>query len=109
MHEDVSGSGHIFELETPYPDNYQEIVAQVDRENEMGCLPPLKTRIHDLKDYDTVFIGFPTWDMQCAATHEELLAPARPVGQKPSSRSTPMAGTAPGYHYGAGPIQLECG
>jgi flavodoxin len=60
----VGGDMVQLELETPYPDNYQEIVAQVDRENETGYLPPLKTRIHDLKDYDTVFLGFPTWDMQ---------------------------------------------
>jgi flavorubredoxin len=52
------------ELKTPYPDDYQEIVEQVDRENEAGYLPPLKTHIDNLKDYKTVFLGFPTWDMQ---------------------------------------------
>ncbi len=51
-------------LKNPYPENYQEIVAQVDRENEEGYLPALKTEIENLKRYDTVFVGFPTWDMQ---------------------------------------------
>ncbi|HEY9185784.1 MAG TPA: flavodoxin [Salegentibacter sp.] len=52
------------EKENPYPEDYQKIVAQVDRENEEGYLPPLKTKIPDLEKYDTIFIGFPTWDMQ---------------------------------------------
>lgn len=50
--------------ENPYPEDYQKIVGQVDRENEEGYLPPLKTKIEDLESYDTIFIGFPTWDMQ---------------------------------------------
>lgn len=58
--------GHLVQLElaTPYPDDYRTIVTQVDRENETGYLPPLKTRIENLQAYDTVFVGFPTWDMQ---------------------------------------------
>ncbi|WP_031425467.1 flavodoxin [Flavimarina sp. Hel_I_48] len=52
------------EKENPYPENYQKIVSQVDQENEDGFLPPLKTKIKNLENYDTVFIGFPTWDMQ---------------------------------------------
>jgi flavodoxin len=52
------------ELENPYPENYQAIVSQVDRENETGYLPPLKTSIDNIESYDTVFLGFPTWDMQ---------------------------------------------
>ncbi|MAZ27718.1 MAG: flavodoxin [Cytophagaceae bacterium] len=52
------------ELQDPYPENYQEIVARVAEENETGFLPPLKTKIDNLGYYDTVFIGFPTWGMQ---------------------------------------------
>lgn len=26
--------------------------------------PPLKTKIENIQEYDTVFLGFPTWDMQ---------------------------------------------
>jgi flavodoxin len=64
IQQQVGGDMVQLELETPYPDNYKEIVAEVDRENESGYLPPLKTRIPDLKEYETVFLGFPTWDMQ---------------------------------------------
>jgi flavodoxin len=33
-------------------------------ENETGYLPPLKTKIDSIQNYDVVFIGFPTWDMK---------------------------------------------
>lgn len=52
------------ELERPYPENYQSIVAQVAQENESGYLPQLKTRVDNIGQYDIVFVGFPTWGMQ---------------------------------------------
>jgi flavodoxin len=52
------------ELEAPYPKNYEEMVEQVRKENASGFLPPLATQITDLADFDTVFIGFPTWGME---------------------------------------------
>lgn len=51
-------------LQNPYPENYQQAVAQVAAENETGFLPPLKTKIDSIQRYDVVFIGFPTWGMQ---------------------------------------------
>lgn len=52
------------ELKTPYPTDYRTTVEQVSKENEIGFLPPLKTRIENIEQYDVVFIGFPTWGMQ---------------------------------------------
>jgi flavodoxin len=52
------------ELEKPYPQNYQQTVQQVVKENETNYLPPLKTKIDSIEKYDVVFLGFPTWDMQ---------------------------------------------
>ncbi|RYY21746.1 MAG: flavodoxin, partial [Chitinophagaceae bacterium] len=40
------------------------IVQQVVRENETGFLPPLKTKINNIANYDLVFVGFPTWGMK---------------------------------------------
>ena len=51
------------ELEKPYPEDYNDIVQQVAQENKSGFLPPLKTKV-DMAQYDTIFIGFPTWGMQ---------------------------------------------
>ncbi len=52
------------ELEKPYPENYQAIVQKVVNENETGYLPPLKTKIESIQNYDVVFVGFPTWGMK---------------------------------------------
>lgn len=64
IQKEVGGDMVELRLETPYPEDYDKIVAQVDNENERGYLPPLKTGFEDIQKYDTVFIGFPTWDMQ---------------------------------------------
>lgn len=64
IQEQVGGRLTELELVTPYPENYRAIVAQVARENETGFLPPLKTKITDLDQYEVVFLGFPTWGMQ---------------------------------------------
>lgn len=64
IHEEVGGALVELELVTPYPEDYDAIVSQVDRENETSYLPPLKTKIDSIKKYDVVFVGFPTWDMQ---------------------------------------------
>lgn len=64
IQEQTGGRLIALELEESYPEDYKAIVAQVAEENETGFLPPLKTEIDNLEDYDTVFIGFPTWGMQ---------------------------------------------
>ena len=64
IHERVGGTIMALELERPYPTDYDAIVQQVTRENETGYLPPLKTKIDRLEQYDVVFVGFPTWGMQ---------------------------------------------
>lgn len=63
IHKNVGGTLMALELEKPYPENYQAIVQQVSEEYAKGFLPPLKTKIEDIEQYDTVFIGFPTWAM----------------------------------------------
>ncbi len=64
IHNYVGGTLVALELEKPYPKNYQATVQQVVNENETGYLPPLKTTIDSIQNYDVVFIGFPTWAMQ---------------------------------------------
>ncbi|MDT0690039.1 flavodoxin [Salegentibacter sp. F188] len=69
----VGGEMVELQLKDPYPENYQEIVDQVDRENKSGYLPPLATEIENIDQYDTIFIGFPTWDMQLPPPMESFL------------------------------------
>lgn len=64
IHENLGGDLHALELLTPYPEDYQTMVDQVAEENSSGYLPPLKTKIENIKNYDVVFVGFPTWGMQ---------------------------------------------
>lgn len=64
IHQKVGGTMVALELETPYPTNYDATVQQVARENETGYLPPLKTKIDRIEQYDVVFLGFPTWGMR---------------------------------------------
>jgi flavodoxin len=64
IQKNVGGTLIALELEKPYPENYQQTVKQVVKENETGYLPPLKTKIDSIQNYDVVFVGFPTWDMQ---------------------------------------------
>jgi flavodoxin len=60
----IGGTLVALEVEKPYPANYQATVQQVASENEQGYLPPLRTRIENIQQYDVVFVGFPTWGMQ---------------------------------------------
>ena len=64
IQQKVGGTLVPLELETPYPADYNATVQQVARENETGYLPPLKTKIDRIEQYDFVFLGFPTWGMQ---------------------------------------------
>jgi flavodoxin len=65
IHENVGGDLVSLELVNPYPEDYKTTVAQVAKENETGFLPPLKTKIDNIEDYDVVFVGFPTWVCSC--------------------------------------------
>jgi len=64
IHKNVGGRLIALELEKPYPENYEATVQQVVKENETGYLPPLKTKIDSIQNYDLVFVGFPTWGMK---------------------------------------------
>jgi len=64
IQKNVGGTLVVLELEKPYPENYKQAVQQVVKENETNYLPPLRTKINSIENFDVVFIGFPTWDMQ---------------------------------------------
>jgi flavodoxin len=64
IHEQTGGKLVALEPVTPYPEDYKAIVDQVAKENESGFLPPLKTKIENIQEYDVIFVGFPTWGMK---------------------------------------------
>jgi flavodoxin len=58
--------GELAEIETvePYPDDYDALVAQNVEEQRSGFLPPLRTHIDNIGDYDIVFVGSPLWNVR---------------------------------------------
>src|SRR4030095_2714320 len=64
IHKNAGGTLVALELQNPYPENYRATVEQVVKENETGYLPPLKTKIDSIQNYNVVFVGFPTWGMK---------------------------------------------
>jgi Flavodoxin domain len=57
IHEAVGGD--LVEIQTvqPYPDDYDAMVAQNAEEQRTNYMPPLRTTIDNIQDYDVVFIG----------------------------------------------------
>lgn len=55
--------GDIIELKTvtPYPNDYDTVVEQAQREQNSNARPQISTDIPNLDAYSTVFIGFPNW------------------------------------------------
>ena len=81
IHQKVGGTMVALELETPYPADYNATVQQVARENETGYLPPLKTKIDRIEQYDFVFVGFPTWGMRLPPPVKSFLRQYRLEGK----------------------------
>lgn len=81
IHEQVGGKLVALEPEKPYPENYNAIVQQVVKENESGYLPPLKTKIDSIDQYDVVFVGFPTWGMKLPPPMKSFLKQYDPGGK----------------------------
>ncbi|WP_246665041.1 flavodoxin [Neorhizobium sp. P12A] len=55
----------LFEINpaTPYPEDYEQTVAQASRETTAGYLPPLAASVPDLERFDAIYIGLPIWGM----------------------------------------------
>lgn len=45
----------------PYPEDYEETVAQAQRERDAGFEPPLRETVPAIESYDVIFLGFPIW------------------------------------------------
>ncbi|MFP3181899.1 MAG: flavodoxin [Paraburkholderia sp.] len=53
----------LFEIRpaAPYPEEYLATVEQAQQERDSGRERALQARVSNMKDYDTVFLGFPIW------------------------------------------------
>lgn len=58
-------NANLFEIKaaTPYPEDYEETVAQAARETRSGYLPALAAFVAHPSRYETIYLGFPIWGM----------------------------------------------
>ena len=61
IHDAVGGDLVNIETVNSYPDDYDEHLAQARKEVAENYLPPLKTTVENIRDYDVVFVGYPIW------------------------------------------------
>ncbi|WP_261538824.1 flavodoxin [Burkholderia multivorans] len=56
-------SADLFEIvpAAAYPEDYEQTVAQAQRERDGNFEPPLRATVPNISGYDTVFLGFPIW------------------------------------------------
>jgi len=58
----------------PYPEDYEETVAQASRERESGFEPTLAALVPNIERYETVFLGFPIWGMSAPSVIRSFLS-----------------------------------
>ena len=61
IQKETNGDLFSIELKTPYPSDYDEQTKKAKEELNNGTLPPLKSKVENIADYDIVFIGTPVW------------------------------------------------
>lgn len=60
--QEITGGDCIeIEMVHPYSDDYNAVVAQGQEEVNRGYLPSIQTRIENIGEYDTIWLGFPIW------------------------------------------------
>lgn len=110
----------LFEIRTarPYPEDYEQHVAQATRERDGGIEPPLDARVEDIARYDELFLGFPIWGETAPAPLRSFLRAHRLTGKTvrpfithggygPGNATEVLARLAPGARIEK-PFVLEC-
>lgn len=49
------------EMQNPYSDNYSTLLEQAEEDLLANARPPLRTRIENIDQYDTILLGYPNW------------------------------------------------
>lgn len=57
----TGGQVFLIEVQEKYPADYDDTVDRAEKEGNEGARPQLVSKIDDLDDYETVFLGFPNW------------------------------------------------
>ncbi len=85
----------LFEIESeePYPEDYEQTVAQAVRERDSGYRPPLKANVPNIGSYEVVFLGFPIWGETAPPVIRSFLS-QHDLSARRSCRSSRTAATA---------------
>ena len=80
----------LFRIETTdaWPDDYDAMTAQVQREQDEDYLPPLAAAVQDWDAYDTVYLGHPIWWGQLPHVVRSFLAKHDLAGKTAAPFST---------------------
>lgn len=73
IHAAIGGDIARIDTVAPYTSDYDDVVAQGEREVKRGYLPPLKPMDIDLDRYDTVVLGTPVWWYTCSPAMRAFL------------------------------------
>lgn len=65
IHDVTGGDLFSIQVETPYPDQYDECLERAAEELDGEARPALKTHVENMEQYDTVFLGMPNWWYSC--------------------------------------------
>ena len=61
IHQAVGGDIVKLETEEQYTDNYDELLDIAQEEQNENARPALSTKIDNIDEYDTIFLGYPIW------------------------------------------------
>ena len=85
----VGGDIHLIETSDPYPVDFDDVRDLNHSEQANGTRPALKSRIENMAQYETVFIGYPVW----ATTVTARRAGPTTAGRARAARGTSSART----------------
>lgn len=61
IHDEIGGDIIRLETEQTYPEDYNDLVDYAQEEQQENARPELKTKIENIDQYDTIFLGYPNW------------------------------------------------
>ncbi len=61
IHQEVGGTIHEIQPEMPYPNSYDAVVDQAEKEIQAEYKPALQSTLDHVESYDTIFVGSPNW------------------------------------------------
>lgn len=65
IEEQTGGELFPIEVTEPYPSDWDGCLDRANKEKGDGTHPALKAKVENLKDYDTVYLGYPNWWYSC--------------------------------------------